>query len=140
MGHGLTLTLTLMSKLLRIALAWLLAVALPLQGVAAQAMLTCGPAHHQVAATHEHATHDHGAATASADEGSHEHHAKAFKAGPAGKCSACASCCGAAAMTTATFTIEVIPPLHAPVVATIPAGKALESVGGLDRPPRRFLA
>ena len=124
--------------MLRIALAWLLAVALPFQGVAAQAMLTCGPAHHQVAATHEHAMHEHGAATA--DE-HHEHHAKAVvKSSPAGKCSACASCCGAAAMTTATFTIEVIPPLHAPVVATIPVGKAIESDGGLDRPPRRFLA
>ena len=127
-----------MSKMLRIALAWLLAVALPLQGVAAQAMLTCGPAHHQVAATHEHAMHEHGAV--SAGEHHDQHQAKVVKSSPAGKCSACASCCGAAAMTTATFTVEVIPPLHAPVVATIPAGKVIESVGGLDRPPRPFLA
>ena len=137
-----------MSNVLRIALAWLLAVALPLQGYAAQAMLLCGPAHHPSVAIHDHAAHDHSAAASHDDAaigsldqagGSHEHHAKAINSGHAGKCSTCASCCSAAAMSTAVISVEVTPQ-HSPAVATIPMGNAVETIGGLDRPPRLLLA
>lgn len=143
-----------MSKFLRIALAWLLAVALPIQGYAAQAMMLCGPAHHQSAATHEHGTRDHGNASMHEDhhsmamqdeaapptaDGAQDHQGKTFKSGHAGKCSACASCCSAAAIATAVVSVDVIPQ-HAPVVATIPVGHAHDSLGGLDRPPRNLLA
>ncbi|MBY0237619.1 MAG: hypothetical protein K2W93_21750 [Burkholderiaceae bacterium] len=141
-----------MSKFLRIALAWLLAVALPVQGYAAQAMLMCGPAHHQSDTAHDHTSHDHGDAaedlvdavplygyaTASADP-SLDHHAKSVKSSHASKCSACSSCCSAAAITNSVVAVAVIPQ-HVPVVATIPVGNAVETVGGLERPPRPFLA
>ena len=143
---------SVMSKLLRIALTWMLVVALPIQGYAAQAMLTCAPAHHQSAVVDDQAHHDHD--TASEDmavsmsshgdimgspNASFDHHAKTFKAGHASKCSACSSCCSAAAITTSVLALKVIPQ-HAPVVATIPAGNAVEAIGGLDRPPRPLLA
>jgi len=141
-----------MRKFLQIALVWLLAVALPVQGYAAQAMLMCGPAHHQSAAVHDHASHDHsdasedladavpslGDATGSTDA-SLDHHTKMVKSGHASKCSACSSCCSTAAITTSVLASEVIPQ-HVPAVATIPAGNAVETIGGLDRPPRPFLA
>jgi len=141
-----------MSKFLRIALAWLLAVALPVQGYAAQAMLLCGPAHHQSAAVHDHASHDHaGASENLTDSGlphgdatgplnsSLDHHAKTVKSGHGGKCSACTSSCSTAAITTAVLAIEIIPQ-HLPVVSMIPTGNAVDTVGGLDRPPRSFIA
>jgi len=137
---------------MQIALAWLLAVALPVQGYAAQAMLMCGPAHHLSAAVHDHASHahsdasedladavpSHGDATGSADA-SLDHHVKVVKSGHASKCSACSSCCSAAAITTSVVAVAVIPQ-HVPVVATTPVGNAVETVGGLERPPRPFLA
>lgn len=141
-----------MSKLLRFALAWLLAAALPIQGYAAQDMLFCGPAHHQGAEASDHGVtglHDVGPSAPSHDEaamgslhGANEsdgHHVKTSRAGRAGKCSACASCCGTAALTHAVVSVEV-DPQHERAVATIPAGKPVESLGGLDRPPRAVLA
>jgi hypothetical protein len=64
-----------MPRLLRITFAWLLVLALPVQGVAAQAMLLCGPVHAVALAepasawpvahdAHDHAAHGHGAAHA----------------------------------------------------------------------------
>lgn len=141
-----------MSKFLRIVLAWLLAVALPVQGYAAQAMLMCGPAHHESAAIHDHASHDHGdlakdlvisvpshSDVKGSPDASFKHHAKMAKAGHATKCSACSSCCSAAAITASVHAVEVIPQ-HVPVVATIPVGNAVDTIGGLERPPRPLLA
>lgn len=78
-------------------------------------------------------------AEASALDSAQDHHAKDFKSGHAGKCSACASCCSAAAIVTAISSVDLTPQ-HVPVVATIPAGHAHDALGGLDRPPRQFLA
>nr|WP_316639745.1 hypothetical protein [uncultured Roseateles sp.] len=112
-----------MSKIWRIAVAWLLALALPVQGYAAQTMLLCGPAHHQqsAAAAHDHAAHGHGDAAKSQNK--------------AGKCSACASCCNAPALTGSLPTIELV--AKAPQVAAIlPVAHDRILIGGLDRPPR----
>lgn len=141
-----------MSKFWQIALSWLLAVALPVQGYAAQAMLMCGPAHHQRAAIHDHASHDHGdlavdlavfvpshSDVKGSPDASLDHHAKMAKSGQTTKCSACSSCCSAAAITASVHALEVIPQ-HVPAVATIPVGNAVDLIGGLERPPRRFLA
>ncbi|MBA3598245.1 MAG: hypothetical protein H0W40_12855 [Methylibium sp.] len=72
-----------MRGVLRIVLAWLLVLALPVQGVAAQAMLFCGPMHSTaafgsatptVAATHhDHALHEHGASPAAVVTEAHAH-------------------------------------------------------------------
>lgn len=120
-----------MSKFWRIAFAWLLALALPIQGYAAQTLLLCGPAHHQTAVAGDQRSHD------DATQG-HQDGAKPSKAGHAGKCSVCSSCCNAAAMASAVITIVVIPQVT-PVVATIPAADDRLLLGGLDRPPRRAL-
>lgn len=141
-----------MSKLLQIVLAWLLAVALPVQGYAAPAMLICVPAHHQSTSVHDHVSHDRVVGSANLAEYVSPHgdamgatdaslvpHAKAAKSAHTGKCSACASCCNAAAITSSVLFVEVIPQ-HAPVVAMIPAGNAVDAIGGLERPPRPVTA
>lgn len=59
-----------MRRLLRLTLTWLLVLALPAQGYAAQAMLFCGPVHAAMAAgsaaatasDHDHAAHGHAVA------------------------------------------------------------------------------
>lgn len=133
-----------MNKFWRIALAWLLAVALPIQGYAAQTLMLCGPAHHQRSVMDGHAAHghDHGA-MAHADMAHAETHADASdvdktppaKSSHAGKCSACSSCCNAAALTTTVLSFAVAPP-DLPQVPTIELAYDRVMVGGLERPPR----
>ena len=134
-----------MSKFWRIAFAWLLALALPIQGYAAQTMLLCGPANHRSSAIAEHTGqgHDH-AAMAHDDAAAHgsaeTSAADADKAPPAeldhaGKCSVCSSCCSAAAIDTSVVTVAVVPP-DLPEVPTIKLARDRVMVGGLDRPPR----
>lgn len=133
------------SKLWRLMLAWLLAMALPLQGYAAHALMLCGPAHHQsplvttqATAAHEHhgehADHAaHHAEPAQADDAE-----QAQPGGHAGACSVCASCCNAAALVTSLPVADFLPP--APVaVATVPVAHARVLTGGLERPPRTDL-
>ena len=136
-----------MSKFWRIALAWLLAVALPIQGYAAQTMLLCGPTHHQSSVVDDHAAHGHDHA-AMAHDGALAHASvemSATAADPdktppakvehAGKCSVCSSCCSAAAITANVVTFAVSLP-DLPEVATVKPAHDRVMVGGLDRPPR----
>jgi hypothetical protein len=132
---------------------WLLAAALPLQGVSAATMLACGARNHEHAsstvATHSHAGHlatVHGhfhAADASAghDSGSEvSHPVKTDLAkGVAHKCSACASCCLNFVVPTEAVVFDRVklPDLFAPLVARALAAYVTE---GLERPPRLFLA
>lgn len=130
-----------MNKFWRIALAWLLAVALPIQGYAAQTLLLCGPAHHQPRVMDDHAghAHDHGgmahaeaSANASVADGDKTPPAKP---GHGGKCSACSSCCNAAAITSTVLTVAVAPP-DLPEVPTVKVAGERLLIGGLERPPR----
>jgi len=130
-----------MSKFWRIAFAWLLAVALPIQGYAAQTMLLCGPANHQSSLMDDHAAqvHDH-AAMAHVSSDMSTTAADTDKTSPAktehaGKCSVCSSCCSAAAITTTALTFAVVPP-DLPEVATVKLAHDRVMVGRLDRPPR----
>ncbi|MCH7343816.1 hypothetical protein LZ017_10535 [Pelomonas sp. CA6] len=145
-----------MSRIWRLAFAWLLAIALPLQGYAAQAMTLCGPAHHAPAAAPAAKVLDHPAAVAHMVHTAHTAHATSdasqaapsdegsgadeqWPSGHAGKCSVCASCCNAAALAVAAPVVPVVPPQ--PVdVATIPQAQERMWVGGLERPPRALLA
>lgn len=140
-------------RLLRVVLAWLLAVALPLQGYAVHAMSACGPAHtsmigaraaapshhHDGAAQgleaeeHDHAAMVHHGATAAPDAQTEDPH------GTAGKCAACASCCHAVAITTSVLQTDVVR-LVPVYVATVPTAHARVLTGGLERPPRAALA
>lgn len=154
-----------MSRILRVVLTWMLAVALPLQGYAVHAMAACGPAHHrsavEVAAvvavvdmvqtadmveTTDMQSHHHDGAAGG-------HHATAMdqtdtsddgvvsdgKAPHASKCSVCASCCSAAAIMTTAFTLDLVPVMPV-TVGTVPAAHDRILSGGLERPPRLFLA
>ncbi|WP_310384364.1 hypothetical protein [Roseateles sp.] len=147
----------MMNKFWRIAFAWMLALALPVQGYAAHAMMFCGPAHHGTAQAqaHDHASHDHGDAGRTSHDTAGAHADAEADASPsadgelvkvesaktagAGKCSVCASCCSAAAITTSIIQIEVVPQ-HESVVATLASAHDLVLIGGLERPPRLSLA
>lgn len=138
-----------MLRLARLAMMLLLAIALPLQGVAAATMISCGTGHdHRLppAASHDEdrigaAGHDH-ASNMDADHSrvSHSHEGKGdLSKGSLHKCSACASCCiGAAVPSQATvFAAIKLTDQPAPLVARSVPAYVTE---GLERPPRAFLA
>jgi hypothetical protein len=145
-----------MPALVRSLLIWLMVLALPSQGLAASVMQHCAPVNptvHSDAAMarsmdgHDHVGADelpghHLAQQAHASEGmtsdgTNLAHGKATS--DAGKCSACAACCPAVGMPPSVSPIPTPPaetqPLQLPFIAVdsfVP--------GGLDRPPRNFLA
>jgi hypothetical protein len=145
-----------MSFWLRIALTWLLALALPLQGHAAQSMRLCGPEHggsagfadlappssaadhvHADAAAHSHAHPD--AELTTADIAGTAGGADPHTSSQHGKCSVCAACCGAFALTGAVRLFEASPaPAH--YSADVPTPSPGTIPGGLERPPRHPLA
>lgn len=136
-----------MNAVVRVLLMWLLAVALPVQGVAAATMQFCGAAHHPQKQQVQGADHGHGAAHAEADG----HHVGA--AGPAGeasaasdlsphgqqKCSACAACCAGSALPPAALVLPVVEPASE-CVTVVPSAYVGPDVAGLEKPPRSNLA
>lgn len=142
-----------MWRILRLTLMWLLAAALPLQGLSAATMLACG------VGQHEHSSlpvdsHSHGSGVVTGDTHSHvtdtslreaaaAHHVDSGKAGlnkgGAHKCSACAACCVSAALVSESVSFDPVKltAFFAPPVARTLAAFVLE---GLERPPRLFLA
>jgi hypothetical protein len=140
--------------LLRIALMWLLAFAVPAQGFAAASMFNCGPGHHGT-----HAGHDHGHAAGKASEPRHHDSVVALRAhGDDGasaaaaktvavqaktlqnaSCSACASCCTAAALPTAVVSVDDTPD-HEFIAPLAPPSVAAFLTDGPERPPRPLLA
>lgn len=140
-----------MSRLLRITLTWLLALALPVQGYAAQANLLRSVAHqaamsvqHADKTAHQHQSHAHMQHTASAAQQDadccDEHDAKLAGHGASthGKCSSCASSCGAVAIATPIVSIGVNAYASA-LVATVALAHDRLLTGGIDRPPRPSL-
>lgn len=146
-----------MRRLVRLAVFWLLAAALPLQGVAAATMISCAPVGHHgnamPASPHGHdatvatvAPAPLDAATASHDHASHaalghgdDRDARSGAGGAAGTCSACSFCCTGAA---APAHLLVFGPLDLPEFYPPFAARSVAAfVGeGLERPPRTFLA
>jgi hypothetical protein len=132
-----------MSKFARLLLLWMIALALPFQGVYAAAVARCDPLEHAMLANqvqaHPHAAGEAGAehmhhalAQASHDGHSSHHHAAAPKVG----CNTCGACCA-----------SVAPPPAVPAVATpqawqlVAVGAASTTAvtfvtGGPERPPR----
>jgi hypothetical protein len=137
-----------MSRALRIALMWLLTLAVPVQGSAAASMFNCGPGHHGKAQSqmHEaHAAHAHGDDAAVPE---HHHHPDANAAhtdagdgSPVHKssCGACASCCTAAALPSSVVSFDAMP-AHDVLMPLAPVRVAAFLTGGTERPPRPFLA
>ncbi|HSB98949.1 MAG TPA: hypothetical protein VLE45_03475 [Burkholderiaceae bacterium] len=128
---------------------WLLALALPLQGVAAATMAHCAPMRGDATSVsgHEHAAprsvphHHHDAATDTAP--SHAAHGVASADDTGGqdvtsslhKCSACAACCIGLGLPSTAFALP-----QPPVASSVPAAPSAHDVAfftsGPERPPR----
>jgi hypothetical protein len=136
-----------MSRLARTTLIWLIALALPVQGFAAAAMISCGPMHGGMAAAvpESHAGHE-------ASEHAH-HHGDGISAAqdPAEpqsdfakfielKCSACASCCTAPAAPSPVMPFSGLVPAHAVAIPFFGSSESTTVPDRLERPPRTFLA
>ncbi len=131
-----------MSFWLRAVLSWLLALALPMQGVAAATMLHCAEA--RTPAVHARA------ADLSMASASHHHHHRVMSAVAASaktdtqiasteaKCSVCAACCLATALPVAMRSFDATVPAEsfAPVMARV---DPVFLTGGPERPPRPLL-
>jgi hypothetical protein len=159
-----------MLRLLRIALLWLAALAVPVQGFAAATMLHCGPGHAGMDAA---VTQMHEAPRSHADgnprrghAAGHHHGDEDSQAGPdtqaavpddtvvdsgTGKSftrlhqlakSKCASCasCCSAPALPATPLLLGSPALGEPVTVARPVSAAVFLTDGPERPPRSFLA
>jgi hypothetical protein len=129
----------------RIALMWLLAFALPMQGWAAATMTHCGPSHHRTAAmameSHEGHVHEVALPTVAdpsdgLDPSDHEQHQPDHISSL--KCSACATCCMGSGLPSAAQTVHAMDRPHS-AQATIQVTHAVFLTSGLDRPPRPSL-
>jgi hypothetical protein len=140
-----------MSPLLKAALAWILALALPMQGLAAATMLHCAssPAPQTVVQghvdvnTHAHAGH-HGVAAADADAAQHGAAHSAQASGDTAdngghQCSACAACVAGAALPSAVSVVLPVETAGAMLLAAAPREFSVV-LAGLERPPRSRLA
>jgi hypothetical protein len=143
-----------MSRFLKIAILWLLAFALPMQGFASSAMPDCGAAHqpasqhgmhraqgqqahhheqlsasqHHVADASQVSSNDSSSNDSSSND-SHHHNG-------AGKCSACASCCLSSAIS-APPTLDPVAPLPAGLETGVQPDQQFTAYfpEGLERPP-----
>lgn len=145
----------------RTAFIWLVMLAIPLQGVAASAMLHCGPGHERqmlqlsaadhhgghrgVGSVHHHPAGDHqpdrtaaAANTESADDGQPSAQADKGQLGKF-KCSACAQCCASVALLDRMPDPIRLEPVS---IALVMAARDCPQVAqaGPERPPRFFLA
>ncbi len=145
-----------MHPLVRCLLIWLMALAVPLQGVAAASLQHCLPAHVPEQASgaqhaegpshdvHAHAHHpvDHAAASGTASRKADPHKADPHNAAgtlKAGKCSACAACCVALGLPAQAVQVPVVP-ADAFMSRLRVAAHFSFVPAGLDRPPRPHLA
>ena len=144
-----------MNRMIRALLIWLLALALPAQGVMAATMVLCGP-NHDDRASAVGAMHDDGRATRQQDSALHARIAAAddhaeqmishetaaadkFTQSGVQKCSVCASCCSAAAIHDTVPKLPVLAPAAARLSAQTAAVEPF-AADGPDRPPRHILA
>lgn len=141
----------------RIVLTWVLALALPSQGVAAATH--CVPSPHSPAEAHAHqdgaAMRDHSlrgdsAALKDAEAGQGVGGSAAPEEGAPGAasahhgvsksgCSACAACCTGTALLAAQPVVAPVGPAKF-IAPLVPCPPAVFLSGGLERPPRFFLA
>lgn len=149
-----------MSRHLRFVLLWLLALALPVQGLASAAMLHCASSHELMhalqgdaglvagavgarvsadVATH-HGAHDHGHPTMAAAQDGHDLDLGRNAGDPLTdqgtySCSACAACCSACALSSSVPTLAT--PDFAPTVfAALAYAADAFAAEGPERPPR----
>jgi hypothetical protein len=145
------------SHLTRLLLIWLIATAVPLKGLAAVAMIGCGPSHHDgtrssLILTADHSTHGalpsteqtavakHVAADVvqASDADDDASPAPATDVGPKLKCSGCAPCCAAAAPAPGFSKLaHAEPRSHPPAARDDPFSGVATEVP--HRPPRLIL-
>ena len=140
---------------MRTLLIWVLALALPMQGAVAAAMVWCGPHHHDpaavAAAAHEAVAAQPGPQLAAPSQvagtggpaempGADETAASSsFATTDMNKCSACAACCSSAAMHQAAPKLPVVEAAAADFAALASSVEPF-AAGGPERPPRPVLA
>jgi hypothetical protein len=140
-----------MCRLFRIALMWLVAVAVPIQGAVAATMLTCGPNHvpassqglvldgdhmsHASHTMHHQVDHVEQSSVGSSDGADLSTGDADFGKVATQKCSACASCCTAAALPSSVldFPLSALPSTDLP---TALSAAVIFSTDGPERPPR----
>lgn len=134
-----------MRVLARCLLIWLMALAVPLQGMAAASLRHCVPSHQRSgtlhAAGHSHAGPSHGHHAADSAAGA-AHDAGADQSADghkAGKCSACAACCVALGLPATAVRVPVVPADSFIAILRTEAPPSFVP-RRLDRPPRRPLA
>ena len=136
-------------------LIWLMALALPIQAVAAAGMLHCGAAHRlmQVGSAaavapdgrdhvHEAVPHQHGDAGLDVEMGAGDPSDAGSSTAALGDdytCSACANCCSAAAPPASGVRLPT-PPIEAQAAGMAATDLVSFMSGGIERPPRTFLA
>lgn len=155
-----------MNRVVRAFLVWVMVIAMPVQGMAASAMLFCGASHermmqglvldalasapsHSGDAAHEVAAIDHGdhvpAGSGAPVASEPDMAADGFGMGSLfphhGKfsCSACAACCAALALPASFELPQAVRTAHALRSSPV-APVASHQPDGLDRPPRTVLA
>lgn len=119
-----------MSRVLRLVVTVLLALALPMQGVAATAMIGCGPGH---AAGGSHAE-----PSAPAHDAHHGAHASRDKQ-PDSKFAGCEACCSAAATPPPVLSLAGAEPTDG-FARAVSIGCFAFLTAGPERPPRPFPA
>jgi hypothetical protein len=137
-----------MSRAIRVVIGFILALAIPLHGIAAAMMAACGPgiSHTRVERVGldfvaENPTvhrHVHASPHARSDLDPHSQHLGHDKLAKA-KCSVCASCCAGTAMPS-TFVGLDSAALTESFVPAVPTGNPAFLTAGLERPPRIVLA
>jgi hypothetical protein len=149
-----------MNRLFKIAMLWLLALALPVQGFAAVTQSSCAPqmqTQHIVAASEGIPDSVHSHHPIATDGIEHRHHHMSTSAEQAGhvdadkqtghqdnkhanvKCSACATCCVGIAMLPAMPQLPAFPIASTLVVSSLSAFPPGHIPDGLKRPPKFFL-
>ncbi|HEY6773574.1 MAG TPA: hypothetical protein VI140_06345 [Oxalicibacterium sp.] len=140
-----------MNRIVKTALLWLLALALPVQGWAAATQISCAPTMHQPAqasggtshkmvhAQNHHATHDGMDKAASAAADMQDDSSPISTKFGAAKCSACAAChTGLTALPSSTDW--PLPATDSMPVVVVPASPFVGHVpDGIKRPPRSVL-
>jgi hypothetical protein len=126
----------------RVLFAWLLLLAIPVQGLAAASMLYCAGHGSEVSniadhvrtaesAVHEHTAHLH--SDVASGQNVVEDAEQLADAGHT--CGVCASCCSSIAVANPTVTVQITLPLMAPF-QPLTASVAALPVSAPERPPR----
>lgn len=118
----------------RLLLTFML-LALPLQGIAAAAMISCAPSHHGLQAT----VTRHVDAAAHAHHHGEDHEPAATPAHGKHACSACAACCIGGALMPSPLRLPVDFSTHRPPLPARVTPPAFITEG-TERPPRHDLA